>query len=182
MGMLLVQLDGTVFQANRFALEALGYPEDELKGMHVARLMPPSQRSNLKSLFSSLRESSGTTGKAEERPMLCRNGHEIWTNFHIVLQRSASGEPVYFIIQITDITENAPQPRAGRADGVLRHAHGSRESPALLAPTRASDQPCGALRNVRRAAVSGRRPVQTGERYARARGGRRDAARGRAAD
>lgn len=37
--------------------------------------------------------------------MLCHNGLEIWTNYHVVLQRNEHGDPLYFIVQVADITD-----------------------------------------------------------------------------
>ena len=103
-GMLLVQMDGQIFQANHFALRALAYPESELIGMHVSRLLPPDDRATLKDTFARLKLRNENLSRSE-RQMLCRNGQEIWTTFHVVLQRGANGEPLYFIIQLADITE-----------------------------------------------------------------------------
>ena len=103
-GMLLTDTDGYVFQANHFALQALAYPETELVGSHISRLVPNSERQNLKETFDRLLYRSGNVYQSERR-MLCKDSIEIWTNFHVVLQRSDNGDPLYFIVQLADITE-----------------------------------------------------------------------------
>ncbi|HEY6599382.1 MAG TPA: PAS domain S-box protein, partial [Pseudomonadales bacterium] len=103
-GMLLADNDGYVFQANNFALETLAYSESEIVGCHISRLVPPNERQSLKETFDRLLHRSGNVSRAERR-MLCKDSIEIWTNFHVVLQRSETGQPLYFIVQIADITE-----------------------------------------------------------------------------
>ncbi|MCZ6644151.1 MAG: PAS domain S-box protein [Gammaproteobacteria bacterium] len=103
-GIVLVDLDGQIFQVNHFAAELLSYEVESMQELHISRLLPSDERNNLKEAMADL-----VTGKEsisrEERKMLCKDGHEIWTNFHIVVQRSPEDEAMYCIIQIGDITE-----------------------------------------------------------------------------
>ena len=103
-GMLLTDTDGYIFQANHFAVEALAYPEAEMAGSHISRLVPTQERQSLKETFDRLLYRSGNVHRSERR-MLCKDSIEIWTNFHVVLQRSETGDPLYFIVQLADITE-----------------------------------------------------------------------------
>ncbi len=103
-GMLLTDTDGYIFQANHFATKALAYSEAEMVGSHVSRLVPTQDRQSLKETFDRLLHRSGNVFRCERR-MLCKDSIEIWTNFHVVLQRSESGLPLYFIVQVADITE-----------------------------------------------------------------------------
>src|SRR5262249_29859662 len=98
-GMLLVDLQGKIVQANHFALDTLAYPESELIGIHISRLVPAEDRAGLRDTLNRLMVRSGNVSRAERR-MLSQTGIEIWTNFHVVLQRSEAGEPLYFIIQL----------------------------------------------------------------------------------
>ena len=103
-GMLLVDLQGKVVQANHFALDTLAYPETELIGIHISRLVPAEDRAGLRDTLNRLTMRSGNVSRAERR-MVSQTGIELWTNFHVVLQRSEAGEPLYFIIQLADITD-----------------------------------------------------------------------------
>ena len=103
-GIVLVDLDGQIFQVNHFAAELLFYEIESMQKLHISRLLPPNERDNLKEAMADLVTGKETTSRVE-RKMLCQDGHEIWTNFHIVVQRSPDGEPMYCIIQIGDITE-----------------------------------------------------------------------------
>lgn len=103
-GILLLDTQGHIFQANRFATELLHYSANTLGSTHVSRLVPSDDRAELKEQLARLIRSNDLTLRAERR-MLCADGLEIWTNCHIVLQRGSDGEPLYCIMQIADITE-----------------------------------------------------------------------------
>jgi diguanylate cyclase (GGDEF)-like protein/PAS domain S-box-containing protein len=107
-GILLLDAEGHVFQANRFATELLHYPTDALNGVHISRLVPTDERGDLKEQLERLLRAREPTFRSERR-MLCADGLEIWTNCHMVLQHSGAGhgngKPLYCIMQIADITE-----------------------------------------------------------------------------
>ncbi|MEQ8859903.1 MAG: EAL domain-containing protein [Pseudomonadales bacterium] len=103
-GILLLDPQGHIFQANRFATELLNYPDHALDNVHVSRLVPADERADLKEQLERLLRGSDPALRNERR-MLCADGLEIWTNCNIVLQRSRDGEPLYGIMQVADITE-----------------------------------------------------------------------------
>ena len=103
-GILLLDMEGRVFQANRFAAELLEYDEQAMRELHVSRLVPTEDRPRCKEMLRRLSAGTEDTIRSEQR-MLCASGIEIWTNMHVVLQRSAEGNPSYCIVQIADITE-----------------------------------------------------------------------------
>ena len=178
-GMLLTDTDGYIFQANNFAVKALAYPEAEMVGSHISRLVPAPERQSLKETFDRLLYRSGNVFRSERR-MLCKDSMEIWTNFHVVLQRSEDGSPLYFIVQLADITEmKRSQERMERmafydtlTDLANRRLFGDRLEQAIAHAQR-TDTFAALL-------VSRPRPVQTRQRHAGARSRRRTAARSRA--
>jgi diguanylate cyclase (GGDEF)-like protein/PAS domain S-box-containing protein len=103
-GIMLVDMKGRVFQANRTAAELLAYDEQHMFGIHISRLVPAEDRAALKDAFTEMSAANRKTDRAERR-MMCQNGLEIWTNFHVVLQENSNGEPLYYIVQIADITD-----------------------------------------------------------------------------
>ncbi len=103
-GMLLVATDGQIFQANRFALELLEYSESDLIDAHISRLVPNEERRLLKDELGRMLHHDKSVSHSERR-LVSNTGAEIWTNFHVVMLRSASGEPLYYIVQIADITD-----------------------------------------------------------------------------
>jgi diguanylate cyclase (GGDEF)-like protein/PAS domain S-box-containing protein len=103
-GILLVDLEGKIFQANRCAAELLSYPEEHLAELHLSRLVPQPDRRALKESFDRLQTGHAVPFRSERR-LICQSGLEIWTNFHVVLQRSSTDEPLYYIVQVADITD-----------------------------------------------------------------------------
>lgn len=103
-GMVLIDMQGNIFQANNFASEVLGYEKAPLEGMHVSRLVPTEDRPQLKETLRRLRDGKDRTVRSECR-MLREDNLEVWTNFHIVVENDSAGEPSYLIGQIADITE-----------------------------------------------------------------------------
>ncbi len=103
-GIVLIDLNGRIFQANNFASEVLGYDKEPLSRQHISRLVPPEDRAQLKNTLRRLVSGEDATLRTECR-MLREDGLEIWTNLHVVVQRDGAGEPVYLIGQIADITE-----------------------------------------------------------------------------
>lgn len=101
-GIFLVDEEGKIFQANRFAQEMLVYEASELPNMHISRLVPTEDRLQLKETLTRLQLGTEKTSLSERR-MLCQNGLELWTNCQIVLQRDGDSE--YFIIQVADVTD-----------------------------------------------------------------------------
>jgi diguanylate cyclase (GGDEF)-like protein/PAS domain S-box-containing protein len=102
-GILLIDLEGNIFQANRFAAEMLAFGPDDLPGRNIIRLLPEDTRVDLEVRLARLPDSENRAMQLERR--LCRNdGLEIWTNFRVAMQSGDDG-PAYCIVQIADITE-----------------------------------------------------------------------------
>ena len=104
LGMLLADTSGRIFQANRFAADLLAYEGDSLTGLHLSRLVPANGRVRLLEVLEQLIAGEVADSHSERR-LVSQHGLEIWVNLHVVLQRSEEGNPLYFIIQMADITE-----------------------------------------------------------------------------
>jgi len=103
-GILLLDLEGHIFQANRFAEDLLDFGQDALDGTRVTELVPDDDREALLAQLQQLIEGRELISRTERR-MRCATGLEIWATVHVVVQRTAAGEPLYCIMQIADITE-----------------------------------------------------------------------------
>ena len=97
-------MDGKVFQANHTATSMLSYSEETLTNTHVSRLVPDSERLSLKEALAQLRDGDITTHKSERR-LACQDSLELWCNVNMVLQRGANDVPLYYIVQIADISD-----------------------------------------------------------------------------
>ena len=103
-GIMLVDMQGQIFQANHTAASLLGYDEQPMGGLLLSNLIPAEDRGFLQEHLSSVARRGATINRAEQR-MICHNGLEIWTNFNIVVQQNSDGDPEYFIVQIADVTD-----------------------------------------------------------------------------
>jgi diguanylate cyclase (GGDEF)-like protein/PAS domain S-box-containing protein len=103
-GILLIDMQGQIFQANRFAAELLNYGEESIRNLQFTELLPDEERCMSEELRHQLQSGSTQTVRVEQR-MLRADGREIWTNMHAVLQLSRDGKPSYCIVQIADITD-----------------------------------------------------------------------------
>ncbi|MCB1685386.1 MAG: EAL domain-containing protein [Pseudomonadales bacterium] len=103
-GILLVDNEGRIFQANNFAAEMLGFEDLSLDNMHISRLIPSEDRSQFKETLQRLMTGKDDTLRVERR-LLRNDSLEIWTNLHVVVQRDNDGTPQYLIVQLADISE-----------------------------------------------------------------------------
>ena len=104
LGMMLADTTGRIFQANRFTADLLAYEEKHLPGLHLSRLVPTKDRPRLLEVLEQLL-AGDISQSHSERKLIAQNGVEIWVNLHAVLQKAEDGGPLYFIIQMADITE-----------------------------------------------------------------------------
>jgi diguanylate cyclase (GGDEF)-like protein/PAS domain S-box-containing protein len=103
-GMMLVDPDGRITQVNRLVCELLGYEADELVGSSAEALVPAEDRTEYVRVRDQLLAGDEPEASTETR-YLRRDGSVVWTNRHVVIQRSPEGRPLYLILQLADITE-----------------------------------------------------------------------------
>jgi len=103
-GMAIVALDGRTIQVNRALCEMLGYDEDELLGMTIQGITYPADVPE--SVASTRRILGGAHGSSQlEKRYVHKRGHLVWSLLSASLVRSASGEALYIIAQMQDITK-----------------------------------------------------------------------------
>lgn len=104
-GMAIVSLDGEWVQVNQSLLDMLGYDRETLLSMTFQDITHPD---DLESDLDLLRET--LDGKrpnyAMEKRYFASGGSTIWVRLNVSLVRDHIGEPVHFISQIENITEN----------------------------------------------------------------------------
>ncbi|MBW4691244.1 MAG: response regulator [Lyngbya sp. HA4199-MV5] len=98
-GMALVGLDDRWLKVNPALCQLLGYAESELLTLTVAAIVDPADLPQFTACYQTM-----LAGKATTNPMALRfrhpNGHLIPVQMSLSLIRSASGEPLYSIVQI----------------------------------------------------------------------------------
>ncbi len=102
-GMALVGLDGRWLQVNRALREIVGYGEEELLQKTFQDITHPDDLEADLGLMRCLLDGEVQTHEMEKR-YLHKEGREVWILLNVSLVSGVSGEPLYFISQIQDIT------------------------------------------------------------------------------
>jgi PAS domain S-box-containing protein len=103
-GMALVSLSGTWMKVNNSVCQLLGYTEAQLLEITFQDITHPedldSDLQQLQQLVSGVIETYSM-----EKRYFHKDGHIVWALLNVSLVRSGTGEPLYFVSQIKDITE-----------------------------------------------------------------------------
>ncbi len=103
-GMAIVSLEGTWLDVNTALCEQLGYSSSEMRGMTFADVTHPDDLDA--DLESGMRLLSGEIPSyVREKRYLHRSGATIWALLSASLVRDSAGAPLYFLVQVQDITE-----------------------------------------------------------------------------
>jgi len=103
-GMALVQTDGQWLQVNSALCELVGYTEQELLATTFQAITHPDDLDADLSYSRQMLEGSIRNFQMEKR-YFHKHGHVVWILLSVSLVRDLSGQPLYFIAQIQDITE-----------------------------------------------------------------------------
>jgi PAS domain S-box-containing protein len=110
-GMALVSPEGRFLQVNRALCGILGYAENELLAKTFQDLTHPDDLEADADLARQLLANEITTYQVEKR-YLCKDGRLAWVRVTASLVHDATGDPLYFVFQMQDIT---PYKAAGAA-------------------------------------------------------------------
>ncbi|MBS4097843.1 MAG: PAS domain S-box protein [Sulfuricella sp.] len=113
-GMALVDLEGRFMRANGALCRILGYREDELLQKTFREITHPDDHQASLALVTELLTGSRDNYRMEKR-YFHRDGHTVWTQVSASTVRDQSGQVLYFIAQIQDISESK-QTRQALAD------------------------------------------------------------------
>jgi two-component system, chemotaxis family, CheB/CheR fusion protein len=102
-GMALVGLDGRFLQVNRSMSEIVGFSEDELLGLTFQVITHPIDLEADLILIQQLLDGEVPSCSLEKR-YFHKDGRIVWTLLSVSLVRNDSGEPLYFVSQIQDVT------------------------------------------------------------------------------
>jgi PAS domain S-box-containing protein len=103
-GMAHVDLDGRWLLVNQRLCEIVGYPREELLKKSLQDFIHPDDRSHDLAQFHALARDETANYSREER-YLHRDGRVVWVMLTMALQRDASGDPLYMIAAVQDITK-----------------------------------------------------------------------------
>ena len=104
MGIALMKLDGTCFQANQALCKITGYSEKELIVKKISEITHPDDIAALSEKINNLLSEKAGFYQLEMR-LIHQKGQVSWVFPNISLVRDSKGKPLYFIIQLIDINK-----------------------------------------------------------------------------
>ncbi len=103
-GMMLLSAEGGITQVNRTLCQLLDRLPEQLIDARGEELVAEPDREAFRTLTKSLFRGEMEEVSGEAR-YITASGSEIWTNRHMVVQRSVDGVPLNLIVQLADITD-----------------------------------------------------------------------------
>ena len=97
-------LDGRWIDANEYLVKLLGYTKEELQEHSVKELTYPADRQLDEQMKAQLLNQGKSSYHTEKR-YIKKDGSIIWTSVAVVLLNNDSGEPLYFLKIIRDISQ-----------------------------------------------------------------------------
>jgi len=115
-GMAILSLDGQFTKVNSVFCEMLGYKEQELISANFRDITHPGDIEKSIGLVKDLLKSETRESSLVEKRYLTKTGEIIWALTTVSLTQDFEGKPLYFIVQIQDITK-----RKRNEEQVLRY-------------------------------------------------------------
>ena len=103
-GMSLISLEGKILQVNRSFAGMLRYSIEELQRMHFKEFTHPEDAHIGRDDVLQMLGNNGNSTVFEKR-YLTKAGETVWAHVNSALLKDSTGQPLYFITQILDITE-----------------------------------------------------------------------------
>jgi len=97
--------DNRILHVNPKLCALLGYGPDELLGMTTDNVLHPEYRGVDRSKYRERMLKGELDSFSSERVLVRKDGSSLWVDRTVSLARGASGEPLYFIRIVEDITE-----------------------------------------------------------------------------
>jgi diguanylate cyclase (GGDEF)-like protein/PAS domain S-box-containing protein len=113
-GIVHTSFDGRWLRCNRKFTEITGYAQAEIEGVNFQQITHPEERALSADALQEL-----TSGRVEtidfEKRYRHKDGHWIWVELNVSIQRDGQGEPLHFICFAEDITERKKSEEVLRA-------------------------------------------------------------------
>lgn len=116
-GIALLNLDGRFLRANKSLCEMLGYSEADTLAMNFYYIIHPNDLNNLQVYIQQLLNDQIKVHQSEQQ-CFKKNGDLLWIMSTLSLIRDNEGKPIYFIIQVQDITLQKKSGRTLEAYGL----------------------------------------------------------------
>jgi PAS domain S-box-containing protein len=115
-GMALTSLEGRILHVNQAFCETLGYTAESLQDLSFPDITHPDDKGASHRLFQQLLKLETSHTRLEKR-YISKRGELIYAILQVTLMYDEQGQPLHFISQIVDITEQK------RTEVVLQQAH-----------------------------------------------------------
>jgi len=103
-GLCQISLDFRVMHANKAYIDMLGYPSQELIGMHLSDFVHPEVLQENLELQERMRRGDVEHYRIEKR-FIHKDGYTVYALLDSNLIRDEGGDPLYFLSSVVDITE-----------------------------------------------------------------------------
>jgi PAS domain S-box-containing protein len=105
-GIVLVDLDGTIIESNSTFRGMLGYTESELRHLRISQLTHPSDFPETAAfLRQAATSTSDSTSLVTEKRYLRKDGSTVWGRINATAIRDAQGTPIFSFAVVEDISE-----------------------------------------------------------------------------
>lgn len=104
LSILVLDLEGTIMDANPAFLRAFGYRRDDLRGRPLADLAEPDDHQVLADALRRVASGEADTSAAERR-FVAADGEILWARTRTGLVRTAKGDPDHLMILLEDVAE-----------------------------------------------------------------------------
>lgn len=102
-GIALLNLDGRLFRVNKAMCELLGYSATEMLAMNFYYLVHPGDLNDLQIRIQEMIDKKVNAYQSEQQ-CFRKNGEIVWTLSTLILIRDDLGKPIYFILQVHNIS------------------------------------------------------------------------------
>ncbi len=102
--MALIAPDGGCFQVNRAFAQMLGRDDEELAGVAIGTLTDPQDRDHVADAMQHATSGTGASYRIDQR-FVHADGRPVWVSHSGSVVRDLTGEPLYLVCQIEDVTE-----------------------------------------------------------------------------
>jgi len=117
-GIMTLDLEGVIVDANPALQELMGYSEQEFAGTRAIDYVHPDDREALLALY--WRRAAGGAGASTiEHRIRCKGGEEVWVNSSVSFIRDSEERPAMAILMVQDITKRKAAEQALLAQAEL---------------------------------------------------------------
>ncbi|MGH3906235.1 MAG: putative bifunctional diguanylate cyclase/phosphodiesterase, partial [Pseudonocardiaceae bacterium] len=103
-GITIVDLDGSVLDANAALLTMLGHPLDEMSGLTITDLVHPDDRADVQAMARTLLAGRHDHFRVQQR-LVRADGEMLWAQLSATLVRAEDGDPRFWVVMAEDVTD-----------------------------------------------------------------------------